>query len=59
MTKSNAPEVMDGNRKKGYMEIMKELWNQHGCEYLAIPRKNLRNQAAPLEKPLGNAANNI
>ena len=59
MTKSNAPEAMDGNHKKGYMEIMKELWDQHGYEYLAIPRKNLQNQAARLEKSLGNAANNI
>ena len=59
ITKSNAPEAMDGNRKKGYIEIMKELWDQRGYEYLAIPRKNLRNQAARLEKSSGNAANNI
>lgn len=24
MTKSNAPKAMDGNRKKAYMEIIKE-----------------------------------
>lgn len=38
---------------------MKELWDQHGYEYLAKPRKNLRNQEARLEKPLGYAASNI
>ena len=61
MTKSstNAPEAVDGNRSKGYIEIMKELWDQHGYEYLEIPRKNLHNQGARLEKSLGNAANNI
>ena len=50
---------MEGNRNKGYIEIMKELWDQHGYEYLEIPRKNLHNQGARLEKSLGNAANNI
>ena len=59
MVKSNAPEVIDGNRKKGYMGVMKELWDQQGYEHLAIPRNNLRNHAARLEKSLGNAMNNI
>ena len=38
---------------------MKELWDQHGYDHLALSRQNLRDQAARLEKSLGNAAGNI
>ena len=59
MVKDKDPGAMDGNRKKGYMELMKELFDQHGYEQLDLSRQNLRDQAARLEKSLGDTAGNI
>ena len=36
----NAPRKPNG-RKVGYMELMLELWNQKGHEYLQFTKQNL------------------
>ena len=41
-------------RKKRYMQIMKELWDEAGYADLNLTSQNLRDQAASLEKTLGN-----
>ena len=45
----NAPCNRNG-RKKGYIKIMTELWNEKGYGNLALKSQNLRDQAARLEK---------
>ena len=37
-------------RKKGYIKIMKKLWDEKGYEHLGFKEKNLRDQASWLEK---------
>ena len=51
--KSENPPRLENGRKKGYMRVMKELWDEAGFENLALTRKNLRLQAARLEKSIG------
>ena len=46
-------------RKKGYMQIMKELWDETGYADLNLTSQNLRDQAASLEKTLGNVGETI
>ena len=41
------------------MEVMKELFDQAGYEHLGFTRQNLRDQAAHLEKSLGNVTGNV
>ena len=48
-TSDNAPCNING-RKKGYIEIMKELWDMKGYEHIGLKAQNLRDQASPLEK---------
>ena len=37
-------------RKKGYIQVMKDLWDKKGYEHLGLKSQNLRDQAARLEK---------
>ena len=37
-------------RKKGYIEVMKRLWDEMGCENLGIKAQNLRDQSARLKR---------
>ncbi|PFX13067.1 hypothetical protein AWC38_SpisGene22884 [Stylophora pistillata] len=37
-------------RKKGYIEVMKQLWEEKGYGHLALQGQNLRDQASRLEK---------
>ena len=37
-------------RKKGYIEVMKQLWEEKGYGHLALKGQNLRDQASRLEK---------
>ena len=55
---SDPPRYSDG-QKRGYMSIMKELWDQSGYSGLNISDQNLRNQAAYVERSLGNVAETI
>ena len=53
LAKSENPPVKDNGRLKGYVELMKELWDQMGHEDMGFTKQNLRDQAARLEKSLG------
>ncbi|CAB3993185.1 Hypothetical predicted protein, partial [Paramuricea clavata] len=45
----NLPCHVNG-RKKGYIQVMKDLWDKKGYEHLGLKSQNLRDQAARLEK---------
>ena len=53
LAKSKNPPRMENGRKKGYMRIMKELWDDSGFGNLGLTSQNLRDQAARLEKTMG------
>ena len=59
LAKSENPPVKDHGRRKGYMELKKELWDQMGHEDLEFTRQNLRDQAARREKSLGSVTSTI
>ena len=46
---NDAPRNRNG-RKKGYIEVMAELWGAKGYAHLGIKSQNLRDQASRLEK---------
>ena len=52
LVNSENPPRFDNGRKKGYMGIMKQLWEEKGYGYLELTEQNLRDQAAKLEKTL-------
>ena len=45
MVEMKDPVVMVGGHRKGYMEVMKELFDQASHEHLGFFRQNLRDQA--------------
>ena len=49
MVNSDNPPCFDNGRRKGYMRIMKELWEEKGYGYLNLSEQKLRDQAAKLE----------
>ena len=53
LVNSENPPRFDNGRRKGYMRIMKELWEEEGYGYLNLLEQNLRDQATKLEKTLG------
>ena len=53
LVKSENPPRLENGRKNGYMRVMKELWDEAGFENLALTSQNLRDQAARLEKSIG------
>ena len=57
MVEMRGSAVMVGGRRKGYIEFMKELFDQAGYEHFT--RQNLGDQAAHLEKLLGNVTGNV
>ena len=59
MANSNDPPRYSDGQKRGYMSIMKELWDQSSYSGLNISAQNLRNQAAYVERSLGNVAEMI
>ena len=59
LVNSENPPCFDNGRRKCYMRIMKGLWEQKGYGYLNLSEQNLRDQAAKLEKTLGNAGQKI
>ena len=54
MTSSENPPRNENGRKRGYIEVMKRLWDEMGYEMLSIKAQNLRDQAARLEGFLRN-----
>ena len=59
LAKWKNPPLKDNGRREGYMELVKELWDQMGHEDLGLTKQNLRDQAARLEKSLGNVSSTI
>jgi len=57
VSSANPPRKQNG-RKRGYIEIMKELWDEAGYYNLGIKSQNLRDQASRLEKIQELASNN-
>ena len=52
MTQMEQP-LLDGNgKKKGYIKLMKEIWDAKGYNDFGFSSQNLRDQAARLEKSL-------
>ena len=49
ITSDRAP-VNGNGRKKGYIEVMTDLWNAKGYGHLGLKSQNLRDQASRLEK---------
>ena len=49
MTSSGNPPRNENGRKRGYIEVMKRLWDEMGYEMLGIKAQNLRDQAARLD----------
>ena len=47
---SNSTPLNRNGRKKGYIEVMKQLWEEKGYGNLALKGQNLRDQASRLEK---------
>ena len=45
----NPPRNTTG-RKKGYIEVMADIWKDKGYGYLGLKSQNLRDQASRLEK---------
>ena len=56
LTKSVEPPWLENGRRKVYMRIMKDLWDDLGYASLLLTPQNLRDQTARLEKPLDNAS---
>ena len=47
---SDTPPCNENGRRKGYIVVMKELWDEKGYAHLKIKSQNLRDQASRLEK---------
>lgn len=47
---SDSAPLNRNSRKKGYIEVMKQLWEEKGYRHLALKGQNLRDQASRLEK---------
>ena len=50
LTSSQDPLCKANGKKKGYIIVMKELWEQKGYGHLGLKGQNLRDQASRLEK---------
>lgn len=53
MIGSENPPLNENGKRRGYIKVMKELWDERGYEYLGLSCQNLRDQAARLEKTMG------
>jgi hypothetical protein len=52
MIGSENPPLNENRKRRGYIKVMKELWDERGYAYLGLSCQNLRDQAARLEKTL-------
>ena len=52
ISSENPPCNVNG-RKRGYIDVMKELWDDTGYKNLQLKSQNLRDQASRLEKIRG------
>ena len=53
LTLSQNPPCNRNGRRKGYIEVMKELWDEKGYAHLELKSKKLRDEASKLEKLQG------
>ena len=56
LTNSDNPSLLRNGRKKGYMSIMKELWDDLGYGGLSLSAQNLRDHAAKGERNLASTS---
>ena len=54
LTSSENPPKLCSGRKKGYLTVTKELWDDMGYAEIGLSSQNLRDQAARVERTLGN-----
>ena len=47
---SDTPPCNENGTKKGYIEVMKQLWEERGYEQLGIRSQNIQDQVSRLEK---------
>ena len=47
---SENPPCNENGRKRGYVDVMKELWDDMGYKNFQLKSQNLRDQASRLEK---------
>ena len=59
LASSEEPARNTNGRKKGYMNILKELWDDLGYAGLNLTCQNLRDQAARVEETMGNVRDTI
>ncbi|PFX28567.1 hypothetical protein AWC38_SpisGene6722 [Stylophora pistillata] len=59
MVKSDNPPRLNNGRKMGYMQVMKEMWEEKGYGDFALTSQNLRDQATRLEKTFGSVADSL
>ena len=59
MTRMKQPSLDGNGKKKGYIRIMKELWDAKGYGDLGLSSQNLCDQAARLEKTLQESTRNL
>ena len=59
LASSKEPARNTNGRKKGYMKILKERWDDLGYAGLNLTCQNLRDQAARMEKTMGNVRDTI
>ena len=50
LASSDQPPCYPNGRKRGYIELMRELWDEKGYGHLGLKGQNLRDQASRLEK---------
>ena len=50
LVSSENPPCNENGRKRGYIDVMKELWDDMGYHNLQLKSQNLRDQASRLEK---------
>ena len=47
---SDTPPCNENGTKKGYIEVMKQLWGEKGYEHLGGRSQNIQDQASRLER---------
>ena len=47
---SENPPCNENGRRRGYIDVMKEMWDDMGYKNLKLKSQNLRDQASRLEK---------
>ena len=50
LVSSENPPCNENGRKRGYIDVMKELWDEMGYNNLQLKSQNLWNQASRVEK---------